>query len=465
MHSAVATFGEYLTGWMEQNGYTPESLGLIMGKNGPNVIARLMHDRLGYQRCARFITELSDAIGPLEESILKAMRECVEVNRYGKALYTANRDFMRMLKKESFPGEAETERLMQTVLDWSEGMKIKVLSMAVTHPCAFHAVSRIYDAKSDVFITQLMEEEQIQQLFALMGSALHLAFRKNYELYSVKNAAGVMIKNTILIKREDGRQLLILLREGGEHRLELKEDSPLFDFCLSVLKSNDSSAVKINRNIRSGNPETLEEFLEECFRHEKEQSIYHLKSDIGIEYMPVELLVRKFTAWAKQNDERFLPLVGRLEEIFRKRHENILKKNAPTYLIMSREGMLKFVKTGVMYDQPFCLPPFSPEERWEILRYLSEMARTVPAFSPLFLTEEGVREDYSFIGYGSGELLVCNSTADYNLSDYTEVILDSKPLMEHFAGFFTGILIKNCATGKKAALEYLKYLETQIPSE
>ena len=395
------------------------------------------------------------------------MRACVEVNRYGKQLYIAQRDFVRLLenKHESEPAEINEKRLVETILSRTGHQKIRILSLALTHPHALKALSRICDTIEGAEILQLIEDDQVNQLFSLLSGGIRLTFRKNYDLISVKNNSGFLIKNTIIIKCEDGNQLLILVHKDHERILEINKDTNLFDFCLSMIHANDTGSCKISRRIRRNFPDEYAAFLKECYGYECGKSIFHFKSDVGLEYMPVEIVARNFTEWAAENDARFLPFVETLYALLDMRRKNILEKTEPTYLLMNREDMIRFAETGLLSDHPFCLKPFSPEDRRTIIRELYLAAQNAPNFVPVFLADNTLHAEYSIIGYGDGKLLVCKSGSNYDFSDYTEIIIDSKPLFDHYSDFFSMILLKSHSIGKKASLEFLKLLETKIPGK
>ncbi|MBQ3231833.1 MAG: hypothetical protein IJA93_02585, partial [Clostridia bacterium] len=100
MYLGVQTFGESLTEWMEEKGLTAPDLAAYLRDTRDATIARLMHDQLDYQRCARFITELAEGYPDIDEETLKRLRTCVDVNRYGKEMYLAKQNFFRALSLE-----------------------------------------------------------------------------------------------------------------------------------------------------------------------------------------------------------------------------------------------------------------------------------------------------------------------------------------------------------------------------
>ena len=125
---------------------------------------------------------------------------------------------------------------------------------------------------------------------------------------------------------------------------------------------------------------------------------------------------------------------------------------------MTKEGMTQFAKTGRMKDHPFCLRTFTPAERKRIFQNLIDITLTSPSLTPLFFADDSISLNHSFIGYGRESILVCTAKADYDLSDYTEMVLSSANLSGQFADFVTNILSKNYVLSKKASLEFIQSL-------
>lgn len=135
MFSGIQTFGESLKMWMEEKGLTPPDLAAYTRETRDATIARMMHDQLDYQRCARFITELAESYPDIDEETLRRLRVAVDVNRYGKELYLAKHNFSRMIlgKSKELPEDySDAESFCNELLAWSESKTFKLLCMGLT---------------------------------------------------------------------------------------------------------------------------------------------------------------------------------------------------------------------------------------------------------------------------------------------------------------------------------------------
>ena len=468
MRSAIQTFGESLTSWMEEKGLTPSQLAVYTRETRDATIARLMHDQLDYQRCARYISELAESYPDIDEETLRRLRTAVDVNRYGKEMFLAKNNFLRMIADESQSsdeGYIKAERFCEKILAWSAGMSLKVLCAGLGNAEPHKLLNVISQKRKDIRIFEFFDRERIEELSGLLAETLPIAFNPNYELFEVQGNHGAMMSNAIVVRREDGAHLLIAY-DGGEYlMLQVPRGTEIFDFCLNVLLSKHHAPKKINCHFHHNSPERFMVFLSHCLLLEKDKAIYEIKSEIGLEYVPVPILFESFSDWAGQNDEKFLAFIDDLKRIFEKRYENILLKAEPTYLIMTKCGMTEFAKTGRMKDHPFCLRTFMPKERKEIFANLIDLAAKSKMFIPMILSDDALTLNYSFIGYSGECMLVCAAQADYDLDNYKEIVLSSGELAGRFADFVTGILAKNHVLSKKATLEFIQSLNQIVPED
>ena len=264
--------------------------------------------------------------------------------------------------------------------------------------------------------------------------------------------------NLLIARKDDGEHLLMVYDSGEFSTLNLPEGTELFDFTLNILLKKQHNPKKINLRFTHNSPEAYFDFFAHCLSLEKNKAIYQIKTEIGLEYVPTDIIYENFSQWAHEHDPRFLPYLETLRDIFAKRYENILTKTEPTYLIMTKEGMTQFAKTGRMKDHPFCLRAFTPTERKRIFQNLIDIASSSPSLTPFILSDDTISPNHSFIGYGRECILVCTAQANYDLSDYTEIVLASATLSGQFADFVTNILIKNHVLSKKASLEFIQTL-------
>ena len=468
MFSGIRTFGESLKMWMEEKGLTPPDLAAYTRETRDATIARMMHDQLDYQRCARFITELAESYPDIDEETLRRLRVAVDVNRYGKELYLAKHNFSRMIlgKSKELPEDySDAESFCNELLAWSESKTFKLLCMGLTDTEPQRLLNLLCEKRKNIHIYDFYDRTHIKELSSLLAETLSIAFNPNFELYEIEDDQGIMMNNIIIARREDGEHLLIVHDSGQYSTLRISDKTELFDFCFNLLLARHHTPKKINFHFNHNSPIALKVFLAHCQSTEKDKAIYHIKTEVGLEYVPISIIVNNFTDWARTNNERLLFYIDDLKEILEQRYINIISKADPTYLIMTKEGMTEFVRTGRMKDHPFCLRTFTPEERKEILLSLLDLVEKSVSFIPLFFSDSTLSLNHSFIGYSRECILICAAHADYDLSNYTEIVLESGELAGQFADYVTTILTKGHLMSKKASLDFIRSRISLVPEK
>ena len=81
---------------------------------------------------------------------------------------------------------------------------------------------------------------------------------------------------------------------------------------------------------------------------------------------------------------------------------------------------------------------------------------------PLIFSNEDMELNYSFIGYSRECMLICTAASDYDLADYTEIVLTSGELSGQFADFVVSILSKGHVLGRRAGLEFISSLMSKL---
>ena len=405
MYSGIQTFGESLTAWMEENNLTPSALAAYTRGTRDATISRLMHDQLDYQRCARYITELAESYPDIDEDTLRRLRISVDVNRYGKEMYLAKQNFFRMITGENEDGCAEyakTDEFSERLLSWSGDMCFQFLCIGVGDVEPQRLLSDLCRRKNGVRIYDFFDRAYVGELTGLLAEILPIAFSPNYELYEIQGSRSAIMNNIMIAKREDGQQLLIVYDGGKYSSLDVSKETELFDFCRNILISRHHAPKKINCHFSYNSPEAYLDFLAHCLSLEKDKAIYHIKSEIGLEYVPVSILFENFTEWAKANDTRFLPFLDKLKEIFEKRYENILTKKEPYLLIQDVTDVLKQVK---------------------FRRSSKQLDSLMYSIKKL---EEKLSVESDF-GYGSNAVINCEN----NIARQIQFLLDTVPCIEN----------------------------------
>lgn len=196
-----------------------------------------------------------------------------------------------------------------------------------------------------------------------------------------KKKQGFAHKN-ILLCRRDGRQGLLRKSEKVWQKLEWSRDPKLMEFYTNAMTQTEPLREPF---LTPSGSDDLDKFVLSCAAKERNRAISQLKEDIGIEYLPVNLLPPLLNDQAADVGLDWEKNGARIRAIFFFRFQNLYQKNQPTYLTVTRSGMKRFMQTGRMSDHVACFRPFTPEERKWLIDFVCGQAGKRRSFSIRFL--------------------------------------------------------------------------------
>ncbi|MBQ3079906.1 MAG: hypothetical protein IJC48_07935 [Clostridia bacterium] len=469
MFKCIYTFGEYLTKWMEAHSYTCAYLSEITHQKSQTTVSRLMHDQCTPQRCAVFISELMTALPNLDENELKDFRESVDVSRYGKGRYLSYQAFSNLAMPASDASEASSVShlpLADELFAHVGSEKTQMLIIGCIEAPILRTVKKLLAARRDtVSAVHYYSETQFPDLTPILTDILALLVQPNYNIISVCSdsniyASHLVLQDALILKNSRVQKLIIPVSCKSFRVMTLPPDQDLYGFYTSVITENvtKQSSYKVYYNYEASNDYI--DFVKNCLHHEQNKTIYQIKPDVGPEHIPVDILIENFKSYeGYEGSEAIHEVENELLQLFEKRFHNMHYKNKPTYLFLNKTAMVNFAKSGMMIDHPFCLRPFTKDERIKIFEHLIHQAQKNPYFIPLFLVNPDLHQTYSFIGFEGYGLIIYNLNTTYSLSEeFREILLTVPELIDHYTNYAVNILIKSASETPKASIEYLKHL-------
>lgn len=468
---AIQTFGECLRAWMRRRGYSNARLALLTREKSGTTISRLLNDQCTAQRCEAFLSALMDSVDLSPEEIAQ-LRESIAVTRVGKAQHRANLVFHELIADAQGLSPASDmvcwEALMALLAPWAQEGPCDVLCFGCFDAQVLGTLSALLrQAQSPLTVTHYFAEEQHADLIFLLEHTLLMLNDPRYRLISIRGgrglrASGVVMQDALVLRNASGATRLIIPVSGGAplHQ-DFPAESDLFGFYQRALEADEALQHRYSSDFFRGSAMDYIAFMETCLTYEQHRGIYHLKPDLGMEYIPVDILKRSFEAWIAHHPE-YACVSGGLVELAERRHRQLFSQRQPHVLVMSREAMTAFARTGRMSDHPFCLRPFTPEERAAILRYLVDQAKRNPFLTPLVLREGAATPQHQLIAYEGLGLLICDTQTDYSLEGYSEIFLRSPLVAQQFKAFLLDDVCRAQAESPEASLRFLTELAKTI---
>lgn len=125
--------------------------------------------------------------------------------------------------------------------------------------------------------------------------------------------------------------------------------------------------------------------------------------------------------------------------------------------ILTKRGLLDFVKNGVLSDHFCYFRPFTVEEVKATLAFILEQLAKQDFLKILILKNDYALGNIQFSYYENKALWLFDSTSGYN-RDYFEGFIDSVPILDVFNDFIKNELIPNHTWPESETIEFLKYL-------
>ena len=465
---AIQTFGECLRAWMRQRGYTNARLAQLTHEKSGTTISRLLNDQCTAQRCEAFLDTMLGCLPDVSEQDAALLRESLAVSRVGKAQYRAAQVFKQLMADAQSLTPASGmlcwEALMAYLSPWTQDGPCDVLCFGCFDAQVLGTLSALLRrTQSPLTITHYFAEEQHADLIFLLEHTLLMLGDPRYRLISIRGgaglrASGVAMQDALVLRAASGATRLILPVSGGTPLVQdFSADSDLFGFYQRALETDQSLQHRYSSDFFRGSAMDYVAFMETCLTYESHRSVYHLRPDLGMEYMPVDVLKGNFQAWIGEHPE-YACVADGLIDLAERRCQQLYGQRLPHMLVMSREAMTDFARTGRMSDHPFCLRPFTPEERSAILRFLIEQAESNSFFTALVLRDGVAAPQHQLIAYDGLGLLICDAQTDYELDDYSEIFIRSPQVAEQFRRFLMDEVCRLQAESPEETIRFLRSL-------
>ena len=465
---AMETFGECLRRWMREHGYTNARLAALTREKSGTTISRLLGDRCTAQRCAAFLEQLLASCPDVSPGEAEQFRQSVEVSRFGKAQYRANQVFHELMTNPEglapAAGAVIWDALGSLITPFLQKGPCEALCFGCFDTRVLGTLGALLrQSESPLTITHYFAEELHADLIFLLEHTLLMLGDPRYRLISIRGgdglrASSIVTQDALVLRSASGATRLILPVSDGKPLVrDFPPESDLFGFYRQALAADEALQHHYSSDFGGGAAMDYVTLLETCLRYESGRSVFHLKPDLGTEYMPVDVVERNFREWVAQCPE-YAPVADGMTLLYKRRHDSIYNRRSQQYLVMCKDAMTAFARTGRTSDQPFCLRPFTPGERAAILRDLIAQAKRNPHFVPLLLRDPAAMPQHQLITYDGLGLLICDARTDYSLDGYSEIFLHSPRVADQFKTFTLDVLAGDLTESADETLRFLQGL-------
>ena len=198
-------------------------------------------------------------------------------------------------------------------------------------------------------------------------------------------------QNALFLHRADDAWKILRKQKSGWQEVEWEGGPNPIQLYTRALNEAETLREKFMNHYDS---EDLAGFMLSCMEKEHDRVLYHLKEDIGIEYLPVELLRDAIGDHPEQIGLDWEKNGADIRALCYARFQNLYHKNQPTYLTITRRGMERFAKTGRLSDHVACFSFLHPgRTKMDFGIYLLSGGNSSFVFHPLFEKRPGFAHD------------------------------------------------------------------------
>lgn len=478
------TFGEFLSNIIKSKNISVTRLAELTDTKSRNSIQRMLKDASSIKLIEAFKIKLSESDPlSLSASELEQMKQSIEVTKVGKDPFEAR----RILQQVFNGGNRRTEYESPVAFNPLDQKSISLLELFASYKTLTKVSLLIFGSVSVEFtndlikliqaspsalikITQILHFENKRSNNATTFATVFRLFNyEHYNVYNLDNDSTVdscpnSLTNFIVVAKTTS---------AGEHYTDLikmhntnqsfsyirdVQGNSLYSFYLHHFNEIKVNCQNLRRTYKNENPiDTIISLSEICVPLEMNSARYLVKHSFSSSMIPtkifVSLLVDNHYFGMDQDD----PKVKKLINVFYERfnafyHTEKLKVN-----LLTKRGLLDFVKTGLMTDQLCSCSPFTGAEVKAILEFILKQLEDNEYFKILLLEDDYSIGNLEFSYYENEMLWIFDSSSGYG-EDYYDGIIVSAPILELYDDFIKNELIRNHTLPESETIEFFKYL-------
>lgn len=480
----MQTFPEALAEILKRRQMSASVAAAALGYSSKTALLRILNAESkpsSYKKCFDAI-KASESF-PLTSEEEVCLERALQVSTFGKTLYIVNSLLESLLhppvigedpagqKIEGLGGVSVFEELIGRILQL-HGIDIHIYGKCPIP--LLNRLSRLADHPSVSGVYQIIAvRADDPEDYRTVGDSSHIIFSSKYSLYTYVTKANDVRNWTF----HSGIIMITGVgNDGVRHSYML---TPLDSECYYCIhETNDSilglrdriieqagdriQPIKTNRNYPDEPfPLNYIQFIDDYRRIEHNREILTVKPDLPFFCIPPDLLfpivLNAFSSVSamESGDIAFT----RLYNIQKSRYDNLFEKSKDTHIILSREAMELFARTGKQEDHFFLIRPYTPQERVIILSNLLEKMQTCPNFHIWYIRNSSITIDKEITGYENYALAIVQSGTSWNIgSDHQEILLESKLVASCFSDYYLNHLLKNDVCSFKENIAIMREL-------
>lgn len=469
---------EYVECFLNAEGITLTELARKLGYKSRTSLVRIVEGSTrpeGVRDFERRMLERFDISAEGEA----ALHEATAIVLRGREIFQAHREMMRLVRGDPVHSEGDSEAwirspgesVRQRAADrWGAATDLEITLLNGYNLRIYPELARLLE-RQDVHIEHyIFADGGSAWVIRLLNALMPVLFSKGYsgfirfadkeaELGQVRAlaAADAMLcryrtpggeaKEEMVVFHDPNEGIVLPLPEGAKEELMLR--------CV-----HSELYQSLKRTYFS--KETFEDYIqysEDYAELERGRAIWKIKPDIGVDYIPSDILIAAAREGPIPKDADFHKVLDALGKVYARRYQDSFTKRRVAHTVLKRSAMRRFARTGRLSDHFWGMRAFTLEERVRILKVLLQQQLENPYVHLYFLKEDDSVRDVEIACYEDLGILILQSDTDYNLaSRHSEAMISHPVILNLFQRFFMEEMVGEYSLPESASIVILREL-------
>lgn len=458
---------------MAARGITTGELTELLGYRSKTSIARIVKEEAHQRSVEEFAARVRDImnLSPAENEELEALLESSK----WQSDYQASREMLAFLKGSPVHGDvclemANARGNVDLVNRYKDSVKIEITLLNSSYVPIFGVLGALIWQKNAHVRHYILVDDNTAKTIRSVNAMLTVFYETGYEGYVCQREDSDPLSQHYGIDNSD---IMLVSYVAGDG--QSMEDLIVFDrpdhgvvsagvagTYHSVVQLDFSSYIPIKRSyFECAALEDYAQYSRDYASLEYNRPVYKIKPDIGVDYIPADLMGKAVREGPWAEDENMRPIIKEilpeLIEIYEKRVQNTFEKHKPAHTVMKTRAMRRFACTGKTTDHFWGMRPYTPSERKRIFTLLLKEYERNPFFNLYFLKDNDFLRDVEIAYYEGIGMLILESGTDYNLAEgHSEILITHPEFLRLYKDYFLKNLIKNHVLSREQTCQFLR---------
>lgn len=462
-----------ISGMIDDRGMTLADFTAQLGYQSKTSLVRIMKGQVSQRAIDTFAKRMRSSIDLTAQEELK-LSEVIDHLRWRQD-YISSREMLRFLRGEQTPEEdiwlevQETGTRMRFSDRYARTSEISITLLNSQYVPIFRQLLKLVrDRGAAVEHFLQMSRESVRVIHAI-GELIPLIYEKGYAGYcschvdgSASGGVRGMLDADVMViryRREDGVSCedIIVFNEKNHGFVSCGREPGRYRGMLGI-RYDQYKPIK-NVYFQSSRMDSYVQFCEAYAKLEHNRSIYKIKPDLCMSWIPEDIIVSALMDGRVGEMEGVSELLEHFREVYHERVRNVYEKRRVSKAIMKRSAMVRFARTGRLADHFWAMRPFTPGERVRIFRLLLEQNENNPYFNVFFLKDNDFLRDVEVAHFENTGILMMDPSTDYAMQgNHSEVMIVHDEFMRMFRDYFERSLLADHVLNHAETIDFLNSL-------